>query len=149
MILDRLENADTYAAGHPRLAAAFAYLRSTDLANLALGRHDIDGGKIFALVQEYRTRLPAEGFWESHRAYIDVQYVISGLERMGYANIASLAPRGPYDGGKDLLVYDGTGDFFNVPAGSFTVFAPADAHMPCMAAGESSQVKKVVIKVAV
>ncbi len=149
MILDRLENADIYTVSRPRLAAAFAYLRSTDLANLSLGRHDIDGNTIFALVQEYRTRLPAEGFWESHRAYVDVQFVISGIERMGYANIASLTPRAPYDADKDLLIYDGTGDFFNVPGGAFTIFGPADAHMPCMAAGEPSPVKKVVIKVAV
>jgi biofilm protein TabA len=154
MILDRLANAATYQALFPRLRQAFDFLRTADLAGLAQGRHDVaaDGlarGDVFALVQEYRTRPDSEGFWESHRKYIDVQYVVAGAERMGYANLATLAVRQPYDADKDLLILEGGGDFFTVRAGMFTIFAPEDAHMPCLAAGEPALVRKVVIKVAV
>ena len=149
MVLDQLENSGEYESLHPRLAAAFAYLRATDLANLAIGRHDIAGDEIFALVQEYRTKSDAEGFWESHRRYIDIQHVISGAEKMGYANLARLQARQPYDVEKDLLIHDGEGDFFVVPAGMFTIFRPQDAHMPCLSPGAPTQVRKVVVKVAV
>ena len=149
MILDRLDNATAYQAAHPRLRQAFAFLQSADLGKLSLGRHEIAGNDLFALVQEYRTKPVAEGFWESHRRYIDVQYVITGAERMGYANLAALSVRQPYDADKDLLLLDGQGDFFTVRAGMFTVFTPQDAHMPCLVAGEPAQVRKVVVKVAV
>jgi biofilm protein TabA len=149
MILDQLENSAQYAALHPRLTQAFEYLRSADLTQLAVGRHEIDGDDLFALVQEYRTRADAEGFWESHRRYIDVQHVISGAERMGYANIHRLKSRQPYDAGKDLWIHDGRGDFFVVAAGMFTIFKPQDAHMPCLSPGEATMVRKVVLKVAV
>lgn len=149
MVLDQLENSAEYEKLHPRLAAAFAYLRSTDLTKLAVGRHDIVGDEIFALLQEYRTKSDAEGFWESHRRYIDIQFVISGAEKMGYANLTRLTTRQPYDADKDLLIHDGNGDFFTVPAGMFTIFRPQDAHMPCLSPGEPTQVRKVVIKVAV
>jgi YhcH/YjgK/YiaL family protein len=149
LILDRLENAAAYQAIHPRLRQAFEFLRSTDLAQLALGRHDVDSNDVFALVQEFRTKPDAEGFWESHRKYIDVQYVVAGVERMGYANLATLAVRNDYDPDKDLLVLDGSGDYLTVSAGMFTIFAPQDAHMPCLAVGESTKVRKVVVKVAV
>ena len=55
MVFDKLENAAGYVALHPRLAKAFDYLRTTDLSQLSLGRHDIVGDEVFALVQEYRT----------------------------------------------------------------------------------------------
>jgi YhcH/YjgK/YiaL family protein len=149
MVLDQLDNAAQYEGIHPRLKAAFDYLRSTDLAQLSVGRHDIVGDDVFALVQEYRTKPDVEGFWESHRRYIDVQHVISGTERMGYANIERLTPRQPYEADKDLLIHDGPGDFVTVAAGMFTIFKPQDAHMPCLSPGEPTQVRKVVIKVAV
>jgi biofilm protein TabA len=149
LIFDRLENAAAYQAVHPRLRQAFDFLRSTDLGRLALGRHDVDGDNVFALVQEFRTKPDAEGFWESHRKYIDVQCVVAGVERMGYANLATLAVRKDYDADKDLLILDGSGDFLTVSAGMFTIFAPQDAHMPCLAVGESAPVRKVVVKVAV
>ncbi len=149
MVFDRLENSSVYEALHPRLAAAFNYLRTTNLAQLEVGRHAIDGDDVFALVQEYQTKPDAEGFWESHRRYIDVQYVIAGSERMGYACQSTLTVRQPYDADRDLLIYDGHGDFLTVAAGSFTIFMPPDAHMPCLAVGAASKVRKVVIKVAV
>ncbi|HEY4312370.1 MAG TPA: YhcH/YjgK/YiaL family protein [Pirellulales bacterium] len=149
MVFDQLENAAQYVSLHPRLASAFDYLRSTNPAQLSIGRHDIAGDDIFALVQEYRTRSDVEGFWESHRRYIDVQFVASGAERMGYANIEKLEVRQAYDADKDLLIYDGQGDFFVVPAGMFTIFKPQDAHMPCLSPGEPTTVRKIVIKVAV
>ncbi|HVU87523.1 MAG TPA: YhcH/YjgK/YiaL family protein [Pirellulales bacterium] len=149
MVFDKLENSAQYAAIHPRLAKAFEYLHTADLGQLALGRHDIDGDQIFALVQEYRTRPDNEGFWESHRQYIDVQHVASGAERMGYANIDRLKVRQEYDADKDVAIYDGQGDFFVVGAGMFTIFQPQDGHMPCLSPGEATTVRKVVIKVAV
>ena len=144
-----MENAAAYQAIHPRLRQAFDFLHKSDLAKLTIGRHDVDGDNVFALVQEFRTKPDAEGFWESHRKYIDVQCVIAGTERMGYANIATLAVRQAYDGDKDLLILDGSGNFFAVAAGMFTIFTPQDAHMPCLAVGEQATVRKVVIKVAV
>ena len=149
MIFDCLENADFYRGLHPRLGKAFDYLRTTDLARLPSGRIEIAGSEMFAIVQDYRTKRPEEGFWEAHRRYIDVQYVISGAERMGYANLQSMTVKQPYDEEKDLLILEGTGDACTVPAGSFTIFAPQDAHMPGLAAGEPAPARKIVVKIAV
>ena len=73
-----------------RLQAGFHYLQTADLTNTAPGRVEIDGDQVFALVQEYNTKPKEQGFWESHRKYIDIQYVVSGSEHMGYANLSQL-----------------------------------------------------------
>jgi biofilm protein TabA len=159
MIIDQLHNIEsgfypallsaTDATGlTQRFAQAFHFLQTTDLENAAPGRVDIDGDLIFALIQEYNTKPLEQGFWEAHRKYIDIQYVVSGEEHMGYANLAQLTA-GDYDESKDFLPLHGQGSFIRLPAGMFTLFMPEDAHMPGMAVDQPQPVKKVVVKIAV
>ncbi|BCR06890.1 DUF386 domain-containing protein [Desulfuromonas versatilis] len=148
MVIDSLDNAARYAGLGQGIARALEYLAATDLAAAADGRYEIDGERIFAMIQSYPTKPPEQGFWEAHRRYVDVQYVVSGTERFGYANLAGLQAK-PYDEQRDLVVLEGTGDFFEVGAGSFVILFPQDAHMPGLQAGAAQQVKKVVVKVAV
>ncbi|MBR2378926.1 MAG: YhcH/YjgK/YiaL family protein, partial [Bacteroidaceae bacterium] len=46
MILDTLSNRELYYSLSPRLQTAFEWLDRTDVASLAVGRHDIDGNNI-------------------------------------------------------------------------------------------------------
>ncbi len=131
-----------------RLAAGFHFLQTADLTNLAPGRVDIDGDQVFAMIQEYNSKPKAEGVWEAHRKYIDIQYVVSGEEHMGYANLSQLSA-GEYDAAKDFLPLHGDGSFIRLSAGMFTLFMPVDAHMPGMAVDQPVPVKKIVVKVAV
>ena len=149
MVRDELKNAHLYEGLGAGIASALRYLRETDLLALKPGKYEIRGKDLIAIVEEYPSKPLEKCFWEAHRKYIDVQHVVSGAERMGYANLAALIVRRPYDADKDLLVLDGQGDFFTVRTGMFTVFTPQDAHMPCLVAGEPAQVRKVVVKVAV
>lgn len=73
----------------------------------------------------------------------------SGVESMGYAPIGSLTVTQPYADDKDCMLLAGTGDFVTAAAGTFVVFFPEDAHMPCLACGAPQAVCKVVVKVAV
>jgi YhcH/YjgK/YiaL family protein len=160
MIIDQLYNVQSGFYPHllsaqganarlaQRLQAGFYFLQTADLENIAPGRVDIDGNQVFALVQEYDTKPKEQGFWEAHRKYIDIQYVVGGIEHMGYANLAQL-DAGDYDESKDFLPLQGTGSFLLLPAGMFTLFMPEDAHMPGMAVDDPQPVKKVVVKVAI
>jgi YhcH/YjgK/YiaL family protein len=151
MILDRLEHSLHYAALGDRFAAGFAYLRETDLVNVADGRYEIDGTNVFAIVQTYDAKPQAEGRWEAHRAHADIQYVARGAERMGVASMRGLTVATPYDSEKDVEFYAGgteIGKFFDVTAGEFALFFPHDVHMPSLSiAKPQAAVKKVVIKV--
>ncbi|MBX3010879.1 MAG: YhcH/YjgK/YiaL family protein [Caldilineaceae bacterium] len=131
-----------------RLQAAFDYLQNTDLENTEPGKVEIDGNRVFALVQEYNTKPRAQGFWEAHRQYLDVQYVAKGVEHMGFANLEQLTA-GAYDAAKDYVPAEGAGSFVLLPAGMFTIFMPQDAHMPGIAVNEPQPVKKVVVKVVI
>jgi biofilm protein TabA len=146
MIIDYLDNLAAGSHLAPRLRQGLDWLRSRDPGALTDGRHEIDGDRLFALVQQYTTRAPAECRWEAHRKYTDIQYVVRGDERMGYTNIAQTREQEPYDAERDVAFFEAGTDFVTVRAGMFTVFAPEDVHAPGCAVGEPSLVRKIVLK---
>ncbi|MGE0609186.1 MAG: YhcH/YjgK/YiaL family protein, partial [Pirellulales bacterium] len=106
--------------------------------------------QLFALVQDNTTKPREHGVWEAHRKYIDVQFVASGTEEMGHANIHGLTVKQPYDEPRDVALFTGGGSYVVVPAGCFTIFFPEDGHIPGLALGnQPAPVRKVVVKVAV
>lgn len=154
MVIDHLSNAALYENISKRMRTAFQFLRRDDLANLPLGRHDLSGGAggpgdVFALVQQYQTKPPDTVQWEAHRKYFDVQFVVSGVERMAYANLDTLRESKAYDAETDILFLSGEGSSFAVRAGMFTIFGPQDAHRPAMAWDAPAEVRKIVVKVRV
>ncbi|MBI5296799.1 MAG: YhcH/YjgK/YiaL family protein [Chloroflexi bacterium] len=148
MIFDTLDNLARYDGLGHNLPRALKFLAETDLATLPIGRIDIDGDDLYAMTQEYLTKPAEQGKWEAHRKYIDIQYVIGGTERMGFANLRTMQV-GEYVPERDFLSMNGTGSFVDVFAGSFVIFFPEDGHMPCLCADEPQQVRKVVLKVKV
>ncbi len=146
MIFDHISNASLYDNIGPRFAQALSYLADTDLASMAPDRYDIDGDNLYVMVQEYDSKPKTEGFWEAHRAYADVQLVVSGAEHMGYAPTDSLQA-GDYDKALDFVKLAGDGLFLPMTTGQFIVLWPQDAHMPGMAIDAPTAVKKAVFKV--
>jgi YhcH/YjgK/YiaL family protein len=150
MILDCLENRGLYRNFGRRLFEALEYLAGTDLRALEPGKHEIEGDRLFAVVQRYRPKAPAEARWEVHRKYIDVQYVAGGAERIGYAPLRADTPvEEAYDAARDAAFYRPAGVLLPVPAGSFAVFTPHDIHAPGLLpdpASDGGEVLKVIMK---
>jgi YhcH/YjgK/YiaL family protein len=146
VVIDDLQNAAQYHALGVRFEKGLRWLADNDVAAMAPERYDIDGDDVFVMVQEYDSKPKADGFWEAHRQYADIQLVVSGAEHMGYAQTAALKA-GDYDDSRDFLPLDGDGLFIEMRAGTFMILWPQDAHMPGMAIDVSSPVKKAVVKV--
>ena len=145
MILARLEQADRYLALHPDFPAAIGFLRSQPLSDLPLGRIEI-AGAMYATVSQSPTRQRSEARLEAHRRYIDIQYVISCVEEMGWkARSRCERPHGQYDIERDFELFGDTPDsYVTVLPGQFVIFFADDAHAPLIGTGH---VHKVVIKV--
>lgn len=147
MILDVLTNAAKYTAFKNGLSEGFGFLDQPELAELADGKYEILGDRLYAIVTHENGRCAEESRLEGHRKYIDIQYVISGDESMGWAPREGLVNAVEYDKEKDLEFFEGAPEsIVRVPAGSFAVFLPDDAHMPLIGSGP---IHKVIVKVAV
>jgi YhcH/YjgK/YiaL family protein len=143
--------------------AAFAYvedlLRPDSEAARRLGAiapgtsHKVDlGGGTFVMEQAYATKPRAEGFFESHRKYIDVQVVVAGEELMELADAAHLTIKSPYEAERDLIVWEDNRDasHLRVRPGDAAIFFPVDVHMPALQVRPgASLVRKAVVKVPV
>lgn len=126
--------------------AIAAYLDDPNLMDRPADARDLGSG-LRALLQEYRTRPRAEGRWEAHRAFWDLQLVLSGEELLGWAPLEDLRAIGPFDETGDVVFLEGAGEFPALRAGRFALLAPTDAHMPGIASGAPSTVRKVVFKI--
>lgn len=128
-----------------------AHARLLALAPGGSGRVDLSGG-MFAIEQVYETKARPDGFFESHRRFIDIQVVVAGHEIMEVADIARLPVRQSYDEERDVIIYgdfDGAGVLRFGP-GEAAVFLPVDGHMPSLRAGPAAAVvRKTVVKVPV
>ena len=149
MIKDKLKNAKTYYNLSEYLKKGFNWLESTDLKTLPDGKYEIDGTKVYASVQTYETKTDAK--YESHQNYIDIQYMIKGVEKIGVTDLSNCTTCIEYDSERDLEFYDINcqEEYVELPEGTFVVFYPQDAHKPSIAFDKPSIVKKVVVKVAV
>lgn len=148
MILDVLEQADAYTPLNRGFARAFEFLRRDDLADLAEGRHEIDGDRVYAIVVKGAGRTREVGELEAHEQYIDVQYVISGTDEMGWrARATCTQPQAEYNAKDDYQMFsDEPSAWVATMPGSFAIFFPNDPHIPLISA---DQLHKAVVKVAV
>lgn len=148
MILDVLENKEKYEKLVNGFDKAFAFIQKCN-ASTEVGRYEIDGDKVYAMVQEYTTK--TEGSFEAHQRYIDIQYIISGTEIIEWGNINKLTISNEYDEAKDVAFYHDSEEISKLymTEGSFAIFFPEDAHKPCMSAVKSSDVQKIVAKIKI
>lgn len=150
MILDSVAHAQQYLSLHPLFAKAFDFLKNTDFQKLELGKHIIDGDRLFVIYMEYETKALADCIMESHRKYIDIQVMIEGEELMGISALDGQIPTTPYDAERDAAFYEKKYDaLFKVKEKHFTIFYPHDLHMPSMKVESVQKIKKAVFKVAV
>jgi YhcH/YjgK/YiaL family protein len=147
--IDKREFAIAYFKNKDRWDNAFNYLKTTDLQSLEVGRHEIDCDNVFALIAEYITKEEHEIQFETHKKYVDLQYLISGIEQMSITSEIDKAEiLTPYNENIDK-------EFFTVSESShyvatperFFLFFPADLHRTDIKLYENSPVKKIVVKV--
>lgn len=151
MITSTLAHLHWYKSLSPNFEKAINYALSTDLTALTPGKYAIDGESVLAIVNEYTTKPVAECEPESHRDYADIQIMITGAERFGYAPLLDRQAYIPYSPAKDVALYSIAEEdlsYITLWPGQFIIFFPIDIHQPEVFARQPAVVKKIVLKVA-
>ncbi|MBQ4517075.1 MAG: YhcH/YjgK/YiaL family protein [Clostridia bacterium] len=150
MIVDVLKNNARYASLHPGFAKAFAFLEAAQKELPEVGRYEIDGDAVYAMVQQYDTVPAAETKWEAHKKYIDIQFIHAGTEVIAWDTIENLPEGTEYNETKDCFVFKGEGKSpVELNAGTFAIYFPEDLHKPKEQYKVASPVTKIVVKVLV
>lgn len=127
------------------------YIKNADFSKMQDGKHVLEED-ITLNLSSYQTKNLEEKKAESHKKYIDIQYVISGVETIGvgYENQENELLEN-YNEEKDCIFYKKIKDenFIIVSAGMFAIFFPTDIHRPGCSFNDKLDVRKVVIKISV
>ncbi len=150
MIKDNIKNAKNYSDLSEHIKLGLEYLADTDFSVLANGKYKISGNEVFAIVQDYLSKPIAEGQFEAHKKYIDIQYIVKGEEQIGVLGIENFSESTNYDENKDIVFLSPNTncmpEFVQIKAKEFLILFPNDAHKPSIATKSPSYVKKIVIK---
>ncbi len=152
MIVADLKSIDCQCDMPLALTKAIEFLRLRGIHELPDGKVEIDGERVFAIIQRYQTLKVDVPKFEYHRKYIDVQYLVSGEEIIGWTPSDRMTVTEPYDAGKDIAfgaAPAGKWSPVHLQAGQAVVLWPEDGHAPRLAAVSPSEVMKIVVKVAV
>ena len=147
-------HADYTRMGYPAaIIRALDFLKNTDLQALPGGRHAIEGDMMYANVDDVETKLFETTKPESHKNYIDIQFMVKGEENMGFfVDHGRVKPIESYPE-RDCYFYPNESvdeGHIHCPEGYYTVFFPSDIHRPLLAVDDKPiKIRKVVVKVHV
>jgi YhcH/YjgK/YiaL family protein len=120
------------------------FIKNNDLQTLPCGKYDLGDGD-FVNIFEYETK-ENDNVFETHKAYVDIHYVIIGTEKILWADKYL----------RVLKSYQADGDYslgtVNEPKeltqiGDLCVFLPDEPHKAGVILYETTKVKKAVFKI--
>ncbi len=145
MIISSFKNNKKTLKYMPVLKPVFNFIKDNIKTSVKEGRYEIGGG-IYAVIQTSDPKPEKERLLETHKKYVDLQYVISGSDKIGwkfYDKTFKVFKK--YDKKNDITFFKNSPDFFiTLKKGEFAVFFNQDAHAPLCGV---AAVKKCVFKI--
>lgn len=152
MVKDKFHNIYLYENLSTNLKRAIQRIAQESFLKELETEGRIDGDGYYVMLQEYNTKPESEGRWETHKRYIDIQYIVSGAEVTKYTNSSNLGEIIESDEERDFYFYRNAvcEDSMTVRNGEFVIFFPEDGHKPSLHVdGGLMEVRKMVVKVRV
>lgn len=145
MIVDDLQNFGQYIKLNKKFEKVWDFLKENNLNDMPAGRHEIDGSNLYLNIDEYETKETSVP--EAHRKYADIQIIINGYEKIGYAPFHTGKTETEYNEERDIEFLYADCEYLKATSGRFFIFYPQDIHQPCISDGEKVHVKKAVFKI--
>ncbi len=150
MIYGTINDLNRYRFLEDNIQKCFAYIKEHRLEDFEKGSYPIDDNILFFNIAEYNTKTDeSEGFWEAHRRYIDLHYLLCGSEKINL-NFISRMKQGAFSEEDDFLPLEGgyTASIILTP-GDFLICYPEDAHMTALSQTQSTPIKKAIFKIRI
>ncbi len=149
MIFSSINARDEFNEYPEVIQKVIQYLRAHNFENMETGVYEIEGKDIYAQVFDAETEPLKDRKPESHKEYLDVQYLVSGEEKLGFTPLKDSYEIDEYIEDRDLIFYKTVENegFIHSTPGCISIFFPYDVHRPQVAVHESVTVRKVVVKV--
>ena len=148
--VNQKEFASQYFRNQQRWEKAFTFLATKDLTPMEAGRYELEGSDLFVNISEYLSKNEEEVPFEAHQKYADIQYIVTGEEKIGVTSFENKPITVPYDSTKDVaFLTSDENNYRTATSETFFIFFPNDAHRPGVKTKENANVRKVVVKVKI
>lgn len=150
MIYGNINNSSAFYYLNSNLQKCLTFIKENDMVALENGTIKIENDDLFVNVVEYDTVNAEERFWEAHKNYLDLHYMINGSEKINVN----------FTNNMEILDFVEKDDFVSMKGnvkteilledGDFLICYPTDAHMTAVKVGDTSQkIKKAIFKVKI
>lgn len=150
MIYGTINDINRYRFLEDNIQKCFAYIKGHKLDEYEKGSYPIEDDILFFNIAEYSTKADkSNAFWEAHRRYIDLHYLLRGSERIDLGFISRLK-QGDFSEKDDFLPLEGSASASVIlNPGDFLICYPEDGHMTALSPAQPVQIKKAIFKIRV
>ena len=131
------------------IGKCFDYAAANDLLSYEKGSHPIDGEELFVNIVEYETTTPENRFWEAHRQYLDLHFLLRGPEQIDVNFIDNMEQKAFVEKDDFLPLEGDPNSHVVLNAGDFLLCYPADAHRTAVQVGAPAVIKKAIFKIRI
>ena len=149
MVFGNISDLKSYSWLEDSVLQAFAYAKEHDLMSYEKGRHDIDGEDLFVNIVEYETTTPENRFWEAHREYLDLHFMLRGPEQIDVNFIQNMEQKEYVPKDDFLPLFGDPNSSVVLNQGDFLLAYPADAHRTAVAVNGPAVIKKAIFKIRI
>ena len=147
MIICKLNELKDYLKVNQGFLKVIDFVKNNNLIDLDCGIHDLGDGEYLNLVLGKATE--NNGVMESHKDFVDVQFMVSGKEKLLYSNIGDCTATTEYNADGDYILYTNTNAFsIEIEKGYCAVLFPEDAHKMFVELGNENS-KKAIFKIKI
>lgn len=149
MIFGNIKNIELYEKMGEEIKKCLNYIKNNDISHLSKGIHEIEGKDFFVNIVEYDLQNDEDRFWEAHRIYLDVHFMIYGSERIKL-NFLDNADIKQYDENNDFVSFQESNEFnsyVDLKDGDFLICYPTDVHKTALKIDHDEYVKKAIFKI--
>ena len=149
MVFGNIRDLKDYDYLEEEVLKCFAYAKEHDLLSYEKGSHEIDGDNLFVNIVEYETTTPENRFWEAHKKYLDLHFMLKGPEQIDVNFIDNMEQKEFVDK-DDFLPLEGEANSHVVlTEGDFLLCYPKDAHRTAVQVNTPAVIKKAIFKIKI
>ncbi len=147
MIFDSVKNKENYK-DHPLIYQALSYLDTLSDGEIPSTQKVLIPEILLCNPVSLTSRPAEECIYEAHKKYMDLHFILEGIEGIATADVSSLHVTTPYNEEKDILFLEGEEDgCYYLKPGQFMICWPNDAHKVAMMHGTPGSIRKIVCKI--
>ena len=149
MVFGNIRDLKDYGYLEAEVLKCFEYAKNHDLLSYEKGSHEIEGDNLFVNIVEYETTTPENRFWEAHKKYLDLHFMLKGPEQIDVNFIDNMEQKEFVDK-DDFLPLEGEANSHVVlTEGDFLLCYPKDAHRTAVQVNTPAVIKKAILKIKI